>query len=455
MTYREPGAYLTVQNAARGIQFTGIEMFPLIIGSGATKLKKVVQMTRGATSADTLPFTSVASISKISITLEGPAYYAVTTDYTFVPDSNTITWVAEHGPSAGAIYYVTLVHHVEDSQYGINLCTSANEVTAIYGPDYQEAESGTPLSKISAAAQLALSNGAPAVYCLQVEAAGSEPTGAEYAAALAAYAAVTPAIWRVIPVDVSDEINTAVINHVNATSTWEERMERTGLLGVEYTTYPTAFTGVGGVLNLVGTATTAIKSNRISVCYPDRGTLLCSDGTERSVDSQMIWAAFSGAEQLSAMSRGRTRMQITGIKLLGGVTMTRSQMNQLAEKGVMILTQAASGQPFVVRHQLTTDYTSLQTREMSLIAIQDYASKFFRNLVEQYIGRYTVNPELLNMVTAALKSGITQLQRDTIIISGEIRSLYQDEANPDTIIVNLAIAPPYPFNYIDITLYVQ
>ena len=199
----------------------------------------------------------------------------------------------------------------------------------------------------------------------------------------------------------------------------------------------------------------SLNSARVAVCYPDRATLVTSDGTERSVEAPMIWAAFAGAEQLNPMSKGRTRMQITGFKALGGVAMTRSQMNQLAAEGVAVLTQTSSNQPLVVRHQLTTDYTSLQTREMSLIAIQDYCSKFFRTVLEEYIGKYTVNSELINMVTASLKSGITQLQRDTIIISGEIRGLYQDEENPDSIIVNLAVQPAYPFNYIDITLYMQ
>lgn len=454
MAYREPGAYLKVKNASRGIQFTGIEMFPLIVGSGAKKLKKTIQMVRGATAADTMPFTSVYSVEKVSLTLEGPAYWAVTDDYTFVPDSQVITWETGKGPAEGQVYYITLVHHVESSQYEVKLCRSTSEVIDIYGPDVQETETGTPISKLSAAAQLTLNNGAMAVYVLQVESAASDPTGPEYVTALEK-AAVVSAIWRIVPVDTSVDINTAIMNHVNATSTWEERMERTALLSTYYAVAPTAFTGDAGVLALVGGNASAIKNKRIAVGYPDAATLICSDGVERTVDGQMIMAAFAGAEQTYPMSQGRTRMQFTGLKALGGVKMTRNQMNLLAQKGVMIFTQTDVSQPIVVRHQITTDFLTLQSREMSLIAIQDYSSKFFRNILEPYIGRYTVNPELLNMLTAALKSGITQLQRDAIINSGEIRSLYQDEENPDTIIVNLAILPPYPFNYIDITLYIQ
>lgn len=454
MAYREPGAYLKVKNASRGIQFTGVEMFPLIVGTGARKLRKVIQMVRGSTDADTMPFQSVFSIEKVSLTTEGPSYWAVTDDYTFIPESQVITWVAGKGPAEGQTYYITLVHYTESSQFEVKLCTSASEVIDIYGPDIQEAETGTPISKISAAAQLALANGAPGVYILQVDSATSEPTGAEYAAALEK-AAVVPAIWRVIPVDVSTTINTAVMNHINATSTWEERMERTALLSTYYTVPPTAFSGTGGVLDLVGSNAKGINNKRAAVCYPDSATIVCSDGVERTVDGQMLMAAFAGAEQAYPMSQGRTRMQFTGFKTLGGIKMTRAQMNQLAQTGVMIFTQADMNQPIVVRHQITTDFLTLQTREMSLVAIQDYSSKFFRNILEPYIGRYTVNPELLNMLTAALKSGITQLQRDTIILSGEIKSLYQDEENPDTIIVNLSVLPPYPFNYIDITLYIQ
>jgi hypothetical protein len=136
--------------------------------------------------------------------------------------------------------------------------------------------------------------------------------------------------------------------------------------------------------------------------------------------------------------------------------MNRKQMNMLAEKGVMILTQPGGpGTPIIVRHQLTTDMTSVQTKEDSIVMIGDYVSKYLRNVCEQYIGKYNITGETIARIQAALDSALYLLKKEQTITQGSVTSMAQDEANPDTLLISIRITPPYPCNYIDITLFLD
>jgi len=465
MAYREPGVYLEVINNPRGGIIQGIQMVPLIIGSGAKKLKTTVAITRASSGqVDTMPFTSVVSIEHIGTSKTGASTWVRTTDsldpqdYTFVSGDNYLTWETGKGPAAGSIYYVTVIYNVESSQYEFKTCYVIKDVIDNYGPDIQENESETPICPVSLAAQLCLLQGAPLVHVLQVEMAGSTPTASEYSTALETYAKFEPSIWRIIPVDQSSDIEAVVTNHVNFMSTVEERMERCAFYGKPYTSLdpaPTTFDGSDGVLTKIGDYATGIENQRITVIYPDVATRTLSDGSTRDLAAPFILAALAGAKAALPTQRSMTRMSITGFIDLKGVKMTRTEKNALAQKGVMILEQSASASPIVVRHQLTTDMTSTQSRENSILEIQDYCSKQYRVACEPYIGKYNITSQLVTMVRGTLDVTSLSMIKAGIIDTAKIDDIHQDADNPDTLIVSLSVLPPYPCNYIDITLVLE
>jgi len=467
MAYREPGVYLEVQNTARtGPLIPGeVSMIPLVIGTGASKLRETVAIVR-AESGDTdiFPFTSVASIAYIGSSKRGIISEWIpfeegadpdpdTGNYTFVADSNEITWNSG-GPEAGSTYYVTLVYNVEDSQFEPKLCRTIADVTSLFGPEVQENESGYPLSPVSLGARIVLEQGAPTVYVLQVNYDG-EVTVADYIAAIETHARFIKDMWRVVIMDNTKDIQDAVIAHITEMSSVEERMERCAILGKAYTDLDPEGTVFSDVLTKVGGLSEFIYNRRVSVMYPDKATRLLGDGTLRELDAPYLACAIAGAQWANPPQRSLTRVTLNGFNELKGVKMIRTQMNQLAEKGVMILTQENSTSPITIRHQLSTDMSTLQFKENSILAIEDYCAKLLRNACEVYIGRYNITPELISMVKGTLDSTMDTLKSRGVIVDGRIDLIMQDENNPDTIIVSLSVLPPYPCNYIEITLILE
>lgn len=457
-TYREPGVYLTVSNSNRGAYTADLPMFPVIIGTGPSKLRSInLPVVKSGEEYDVLPFTTVDSILKVSDISGGAAKWVVTTDYS-AEAPNRIRWMEGKGPVFGQTYYVDIVYLVDESQYNLRNI-GPDEVTKYYGPDIQENEPDIvkPICPISLGAQLCFSSGARSIYTVQVKKAGSTPTVDEYNEALNKIK-TEAGVWRIIPMDLSTDIVNAVRSHVLTLSTVEERMERTALYSIPYSqslTPPTEFAGDNGVLSVIGGFTSSIANKRIVVPYPDTASKILSDGVKRDLNGPYLMAALAGAEQAQAIYKSMTRSSIGSFYELKGVKMTRTQKNQLAERGVLVLEQESINGDVTVRHQLSTDMSTTQSREMSLLHIQDYCSKSLRKTLEQYIGRRNIDFDFIQMLKGSVENALSIFVKNNIIVSYEIGDIYQDEENPDAIIVGISVRPPYPCNYIDITLYVE
>jgi hypothetical protein len=131
---------------------------------------------------------------------------------------------------------------------------------------------------------------------------------------------------------------------------------------------------------------------------------------------------------------------------------TESQLNTVAAGGTYILKQTKPTSAIVCRHQLSTNMSSIEQRELSITKTVDYTAKFVRGAVEHFIGRYVINPAVLSMISIAIKGAGEILKRDGILNDFTLASVAQDTVSKDTVLVSLTILPPYPVNYIKIDL---
>lgn len=460
--YKEPGVYLRPVETVFATP-AAIGMYPCIIGCGARKFSvKSVAITRGEDSAsDPLTeYPSTSSIVKIANYDGGPSAYTANTDYELTAQAGDtpamVTWLSGSGtkqPTAGSTYYVDLIYDVTSTSdvYDLTLVSSLAELHAKYGQNIRDAETNTPVNKLVAAAELVLRNNNEAypVFIQQVKAQAETPTTAEFEEALAK-TEFDERVWRIVPTDISTDIINAIASSIARCSSYEERKERTAF--VSYNGTASDFTDV---MIKTGALAHDLANKRMCVFYPDTVTMTLVDGNDYTMSAQMIGAALAGREQTFVASRSRTRMALTGIKALNGVKMTRAQMNQLAAKGVLIVTQEDEGANVVVRHQLTTDMTGVQTRELSIICISDYCAKTFRASCESYIGVYNITPETISMIDGTLKIVISTLSGNNIIINGSVTSVVQSTESPDTVLATVRVSVPYPCNYIDITMYLD
>jgi hypothetical protein len=149
-----------------------------------------------------------------------------------------------------------------------------------------------------------------------------------------------------------------------------------------------------------------------------------------------------------------TNLAVAGINSVKYSTdyFTETHLNTMAQGGNYILKQSKASSPIVCRHQLSTDMSSIEKREVSITKTVDYTAKFIRNTVEPYIGKYVINKSTLDAISFAIKGAGEILVRDGILNGFTVVSVAQDTVSKDTVLVSITILPPYPVNYIKIDL---
>ncbi len=132
---------------------------------------------------------------------------------------------------------------------------------------------------------------------------------------------------------------------------------------------------------------------------------------------------------------------------------SENAMATAAAGGIYWIIQDAPGAPCVSRHQLTTDVSSLKTRELSILKSVDYVAKLLRSQVKRFIGRNNITRQLLEAVSLGMQGALSSVS-GSVVAEASLDAITQDENNPDTIRAEVTIVPFYPANYIKITIFV-
>ena len=129
-----------------------------------------------------------------------------------------------------------------------------------------------------------------------------------------------------------------------------------------------------------------------------------------------------------------------------------AQLNIIAGGGTLVFMQDDEASLPYIRHQLTTDRTTLETSEISAIKNNDFVSFVFKATMKKFLGIYNVQEGLFITLRPALAGDIETLERTIstelgpILISGEIIELKQSEFSKDQIEVVIETVQPAPFN---------
>ena len=126
------------------------------------------------------------------------------------------------------------------------------------------------------------------------------------------------------------------------------------------------------------------------------------------------------------------------------------QLNTIASGGVYIMVN--TGGTISSRHQLSTNMTTIENRELNITKTVDYVSKFIRNTVSGFIGRSLITPGFLLVLGNILAGLGTTLVKQGRLNAFKVTSVTQSTVSPDTVLVTLQITPKYPVNYITVNL---
>jgi hypothetical protein len=208
------------------------------------------------------------------------------------------------------------------------------------------------------------------------------------------------------------------------------------------------------VAETVAQANSGIKNRRLYSVFPDTIKTTIG-GVEKRLPGYYACAAIAGMCAGQPPQQGFTNFPIVGLTgVVGTEKFSKKQLNNMAGGGTYILIQDVQGGPVSSRHQVSTDLTSIETRELSITKVVDFTAKFLRSSIKKFIGVQTINEQFLDTVGTTIQGILNFLVETGVLNGAELNNILQDEENPDTVLVDITLDVPYPANYIRLTLVV-
>ena len=137
------------------------------------------------------------------------------------------------------------------------------------------------------------------------------------------------------------------------------------------------------------------------------------------------------------------------------------QLDVIAGGGTFIFIQDSSAGVPYVRHQLTTDMSTTEMCELSLVKNFDYVSYCCRDAMAPFIGKYNIVPSTLASCRTSLAATLESLKLDNQpkigarVLAYSIESVAQLESDRTRIEMYANVTFPYPLNTIGLHIVSQ
>jgi hypothetical protein len=386
----------------------------------------------------------------------GSTTYTVGVDYTVTQnaatDGNAIdTTTTIIALSSGAIssgqQVVVSYQYTDSNYYSPTYCNDFPTIQRLFGPAF-DTTTGAILSPLSFAAKFALDNGASQlVFC-----ATTDPADLASRAGLAAAYTNLSALDSVglvvsLPVGIT---GADVTNCATDLSTFLDNQVAVnnvmmfGLIGAE----------TGSTINPI-TVSESVDDSRVANVFPNQ--MVYYNGftnASQTVGGYYLAAALAGVLSSNPVQQGLTKQNVrdfSGISPVVYATMTTSYKNQLSAAGVCVVELTRQG-VIQCRHGVTTDPTSVYTREISLVRSQDFMIETLLNAVDN---AGLIGTPITGQTTATIQGLVTtnlvNLKAQGVIFDYNGINVTESTEDPTIINVTFQYIPSYPLNYITIT----
>jgi hypothetical protein len=200
-------------------------------------------------------------------------------------------------------------------------------------------------------------------------------------------------------------------------------------------------------------------SNRFIHVQPDQ-VLVNVNGRDVVLPGYYLCAAVAGLVAGFPSQQGFTNIGIAGVSDLynSNFYFTRAQLNTMAEAGTFLFVQETDGGLPYVRHELTTDMSVYEYRELQAVKNWDFLSYYYRDKLTPFIGKWNITPDTIGIVrqTVVAASELLmgkKLPRIGAPLTGyKIDKIEQNPTNKDRMTVRLKTLQPKVLNYADVYL---
>ncbi len=203
----------------------------------------------------------------------------------------------------------------------------------------------------------------------------------------------------------------------------------------------------------------SFNSKRTVMVWPDKCDVAGVTGGTKQPGFYLACAVGGMTAGLPAQ-QGFTNLGIAGVSQIydSNTYFSDSQLTDLSNGGWFVFAQQTpQSLPFSI-HQLTTDPSTLESGEYSVVKNFDFVSLFFVDILEDFLGQYNVTEQTLGLIATALNTGGDLLRLRTVakigapLTSFAITSLGVSPTSGDRVLIYLAIGLPKPLNVIELHL---
>lgn len=208
----------------------------------------------------------------------------------------------------------------------------------------------------------------------------------------------------------------------------------------------------------------SIASKRVTMVWPDSvlvsGVQNAKTGVQSAQPGFYLACAVAGMSAGLPPHQGFTNLSIAGIDQINNSTgyFSESQLTEISNAGWFLFVQEnANSAPYVL-HQLTTDVSTTENGELSIVRNFDYVSLFYKDILDDFLGKYNVINQTLDLIREALNAGTTQLLSQVLprigapLTSAEVSKISVLDGTKDRVEVFMDIGLPTPLNRIGLHL---
>jgi hypothetical protein len=203
----------------------------------------------------------------------------------------------------------------------------------------------------------------------------------------------------------------------------------------------------------------SFNSSRTILVWPDKCDVAGVVGGTRQPGFYLA-AAVGGMTAGLPSQQGFTNLGIAGVSQIydSNTYFSDSQLTDLSNGGWYVFAQQTpTSLPYTI-HQLTTNPSTLESGEFSVVKNFDFVALFFVDILEDFLGQYNVSEETIGLIATALNTGGDLLKLRTVakigapLTSFSIADIGVSPTSGDRVITHLAIGLPKPLNVIELHL---
>lgn len=205
----------------------------------------------------------------------------------------------------------------------------------------------------------------------------------------------------------------------------------------------------------IAAASTSYGSRRMINVWPD----VCVVDNE-TVPGYYLGCVTAGLIGGLPSQQGLTRLAVAGITRVvnSGDYFSADQLDIIAGGGTCVFVQENSLAVPTIRHQLSTDMSTIEFQEISFTKNFDYVCYLSKDVLDAFIGQYNITPVTMLLLNTALTSLYNSLKLASLpkigapILGATIVSINQVASNRGRVEVIVNISFPYVLNEIGLHL---